>query len=294
LTAGIDGRPMDEFMMISRISKHFGKRKSILALIGPLMALALLFCAASPRADNYVNWKGGFWFAVPDHWEQVDYAIVDRYLSMMDTSRDIFNYEAVFAPATSRVFSQDAYLVVTFDSLGKLTPKEIDSVLTTIAETYSTVVEEAPIVNYMSDLKPGVPQVDRSKNAVTVISEMAYQPESMRKLWLYMRLNDRGLISLYFYSPDSTFKKNMPTFEEIVNSLSFTGLKEASAEELTFTQVGTESTGITSEPPALGGEAKSAGSGNWIPYVALALIVLYLIWRFALAPRTRKRKKDSV
>lgn len=253
------------------------------------LVVGFLFLTSSTRADNYINWKGGFWFALPDHWEQVNYAIVDRYLSMMDTSQDVFDYEAVFAPAESRMFAEDAYLVVTFDSLGKLTQKESDSVLTTIAKTYSSVIEEAPIVNYMSDLRPGRPQVDRAQKVVTVVSEMAYRPDALRKLWLYMRLDDSGLISMYFYSPDSTFKENMSTFEEIVNSLSFTGLKEASTEQLTFTDVGAGNPEAGVPQSSSGEGGKSGASGSWIPYVALALIVLYLIWRFAIAPRVRKK-----
>lgn len=260
-----------------------------MAVLSLALVLGLLFFASSLRADNYVNWKGGFWFALPDQWEQVNYAIVDRYLSMMDTSQDVFDYEAVFAPAESRMFAEDAYLVLTFDSLGKLTSKQADSVLTTIAQTYSSVIEEAPIVNYMSDLRPGRPQVDRANKVVTVVSEMAYRPDALRKLWLYMRLNDNGLISMYFYSPDSTFKENMSTFEEIVNSLSFTGLKEASSEELTFTDVGAGNPQAGAPQSSADEAGKSGSSGSWIPYVALILIVLYLIWRFAIAPRLRKK-----
>jgi len=275
--------------MTAHTNNRFRTGAPTFAVLLLALVVGLLFMASSPRADNYVNWKGGFWFAVPDQWEQVNYAVVDRYLSMMDTSRDIFDYEAVFAPAESRVFSEDAYLVVTFDSLGPLTQKQDDSILTTIAQTYSSVIEEAPIVNYMSDLRAGHPQIDRAKKVVSVISEMAYQPDAMRKLWLYMRLNDNGLISLYFYSPESTFKENMSTFEEIVNSLSFTGLKEASEEELTFTQVGAGSPDEGASEPSAGSEEKTGKSGNWIPYAALVVIVLYLIWRFAIAPKMRKK-----
>jgi hypothetical protein len=276
-------------MMIPYANDRFRAGAPFLITISLLLALGLLFLASSPRAENYVNWKGGFWFALPDGWEQVNYAIVDRYLSMMDTSRDVYDYEAVFAPAKSQMFAEDAYLVVTFDSLGTLTSKESDSVLTTIAQTYSSVIEEAPIVNYMSDLLPGRPQVDRAKKVVTVISEMAYRPDEMRKLWLYMRLDDSGLISLYFYSPEKTFKDNMPIFEGIVNSLSFTGLKEASSEELTFTDVGAGNPESGESKPSSGEAGKSGAGGSWIPYAALIVIVLYLVWRFAIAPRLRKK-----
>jgi hypothetical protein len=290
LTVDFDVRLFGEIMMISQMKRHSRIVTTTLTVVCPALMLALLFCASSVRANNYVNWKGGFWFALPDHWEQVNYALVDRYLSMMDTSKDIYNYEAVFAPATSQIFTQDAYLVVTFDSLGPLTTKQSDSVLTTIAETYSSVIEEAPIVNYMSDLRPGHPKVDRAKKVVSVISEMAYQPEALHKLWLYMQLNDSGLISMYFYSPDSTFKQNMSTFEEIVNSLSFTGLREASSEELTFTDVGAGKQAAGTSESSSGEGGTSSSSGSFIPYIALILIILYLLWRFAIAPRLRKKK----
>ncbi len=285
----IDAWLFGEGMMKSYAHNRFRLAAPFLAVFSLALVVGLLFFASAPRADNYINWKGSFWFELPDHWEQVNYAIVDRYLSMMDTSQDVFDYEAVFAPAESKMFAEDAYLVVTFDSLGELTPHEADSVLTTIAKTYSSVIENAPIVNYMSDLRPGRPQVDRAKKVVTIISEMAYRPDAMRKLWLYMRLNDRGLISMYFYSPDSTFKENMSTFEEIVNSLSFTGLKEASSEELTFTDVGAGNPEAGAPASSSGEGGKSGASGSWIPYVALGLIVLYLIWRFAIAPKLKKK-----
>jgi len=252
-----------------------------------MVVLLLAVSAAAPEAKNYVNWKGGFWLEFPDDWEKIDYRVVDRYLAASDTSRDIFNYEAVFAPLSPGYFIEDAYLVITFDSTGELNSKQIDSVLTAIAESYSTSIQEAPIVRYMSDLIPGRPQIDRDRKAVMVLSEMAYQPEAMKKLWLYMQINDVGLISLYFYSQDSTFERNRPVFESIVESLSFENLNEASQQELVFTDVtgGGEGSEFDSET----GSDENGGVGI-VPYLALILIVLYLLWRFAVAPRLRKNK----
>lgn len=253
-----------------------------------MLLLALLTLSASaPNAENYVNWKGGFWLEIPDDWEKVGYHIVDRYLAATDTSREVFDYEAVFAPGSAENFVEGAYLVITFDSTGELNAAEVDSVLTTIAESYSTSVQEAPVVQYMSDLVPGQPHVDREQRVVTVLSEMGFRPEAIRKLWLYMQLNDVGLVSLYFYSPDWTFEQNLPIFEEVVNSLSYENLEAASKEELVFTDVTGDEDGSGYDLDVSGDEGGGAGI---IPYLVLILIILYLLWRFAVAPRLRRKK----
>lgn len=254
-----------------------------------LTLTALTVCVSAPHAKNFVDWKGGFWLTFPDNWEKVDYRIVDQYLYMTDTSQQVFNYEAVYAPKESQVFAEEAYLVIAFDSTGPLTPRQTDSVLESIAASYSAVIDDAWIVQYMSDLVPGRPQIDRTEKTVSVLSEMAYSPEAMRKLYLYMRLNSVGLISLFCYSPDSTFERNKPIFDSIIKSLSFENLKEASKEELVFTDVG-------------GGDGSGAGfssetgkSSGWriIPYLVLIAVAVFLVWRIVIAPRMKKTKAPS-
>jgi hypothetical protein len=214
---------------------------------------------------------------------------------MTDTSREIYGYEAVYAPASNAVFMQDAYLVITFDSLGALSPTSADSILNTIAKTYGKEVFNAPIVNYMTDLTPGQPVVDRAAKAVSVLSEMAFRPEAKRKLWLYMRLNDRGLISLYFYSPDSTFSRNKPIFEKIIKSLSFDNLRQAAGnEQVTFTDVSGEKAQAPKTPSAdsLGEEATETSSGGGfirlLLYIILAAAIVFVAFRWLI----RIKKKD--
>lgn len=272
--------------------------KIIYVFFGAVMLLLTL--APDLSAENYVNWKGDFWFSLPDDWEKVDYRLVDRFLAYTDTSRDIFNYEAVFAPSASQLFSEDAYLVVTFEPTGPLSQTEADSILEAIAYTYSESVYDAPIVQLMSDLVPGQPKINKAERSISVLSEMAYRPDAMKKLWLFMKLNDKGLISLYFYSPDSTYEKNKPTFNEIVESLSFENLDEASEEEQpVFTSIGGDSLDDPDLPAGgvaadeTGTDADSGGVQSLILYAAVIIIVLGLIWILILAPRMRKKSTPS-
>jgi hypothetical protein len=264
------------------------------------VVLMLLATVPDLSAENYINWRGGFWFSVPDDWEKIDYRLVDRFLSFTDTSQDVFEYEAVYAPKSSPMFAADAYLVVTFDSTGFLSKAETDSVLASIADSYSTAVFDAPIVQLMSDLEPGKPKINRGNKTVSVLSELAYRPDAMKKLWLYMQLNDRGLISLYFYTPDSTYQQNKPIFDAIVTSLSFENLKEAAeGEKLVFTSIGGDS---LADPEAgtdaTGTEGAAATEGisnikDIILYAVIIIIAFGLIWNFIIAPRMKKKATPS-
>jgi len=265
-----------------------------------LMVMGLLMIGPGLSAENYVNWPGGFWFEIPEGWEKVDYRLVDAFLSMTDTSREALDYEALYAPTASALFSEDAYLVVTFDSTGPLSQKESDSILQDIAESYATDVYDAPVVQLLSDLVPGQPKMNRAERTVSVLSEMAYRPEMMKKLWLYMKLNDRGLISLFFFSLDSTYNQNKPIFDKVVSSLSFENLKDAAEQgKPVFTSVGGDNPGSPDLPAGrTGSEATGAAGGvsnirNVLLYAVVIIVVFGLIWNFVIAPKMRKKSTPS-
>jgi len=264
-------------------------------IIFVLLGLSLM--AMPGRAENYVNWKAGFWLTVPDDWQKVDYKIVDHYLALTDTSRDIYNYEAVFAPKSSNPFISEAYLVITFEKAGPYNKHESDSVLLSIAKSYSSDVYDAPIVNYMSDLRPGRPYVDYDKRTINVLTDMAYTPESRRRLWMFMQFNDLGMISLYFYSPDSSYTANRKIFERIVNSLSFDNLREAAGRDsVTFTDVAGKVQSPTTQAsnPVGSEEAKTSQPISsiltYIIIVVVAIIIFGVIWNFKISPKMRKKK----
>lgn len=250
--------------------------------------LMLVVAGSAIHAENYVNWKGGFWLSIPDSWEKINYNVVDRFLAYTDTTREVFQYEAVFATKTSRLFSEDAYMVITFDETGELTKRESDSILRAIAESYSEDVYDAPLVQLMTDLVPGKPKINLSEKSVSILTDMAYRPEAMKKLWLYMKLNDRGLISLYLYSADSTFAANKKYFDNIIGSLSFENLKEAANQaNLTFTEIkgGDGSAGATSFSDDEGGFLQSR-----LVYGLVVIVILGLVWNFIIAPRLKKKQ----
>jgi hypothetical protein len=263
-----------------------------------IATLLLLVSVSSVPAVNYVNWKGNFWFGVPEGWEKVNYIVVDRYLAMSDTSRDVFNYEVVYAPTEPQPFPSGAYVVVTFEEVGELSNKQADSILDIIASSYADDIFEAPIVNLMSDLVPGKPKINRAKRAISFLSDMAFQGGAIKKVWQYMRLNNKGLISLYFYSPDSIYSETKPIFDGIVSSLSFENLREAAkGENLKFTDVsGGENASAGTEGGLVDPDEAEAASGisrfkNILLLGIGLVIVVGLLWMTVIAPRMKKKQE---
>ncbi|MEE9443417.1 MAG: hypothetical protein V3V99_12200 [candidate division Zixibacteria bacterium] len=259
------------------------------------LLLIVLILAAGVYAGNYVNWNGGFWLNFPDDWEKVDYRIVDRIFLPTDSTSGTYNYEAVFAPKTSP-YLDDAYVVIAFDSIGTLSKQEADSLLKDISNTYKQDIYKSRVVDQMSDLIPGQPRLDLNDKSITVISEMAYRPEAMKKLMMHMKLNDIGMVTLYCYSPDSTFESDKAIFDSVIASLSFENLKEAAAqEELKFTDVGKYDS--LDNPSSSLSEEEAAEPvmrfKNWMLAGVIVIIAIGLIWNFVILPRRKKSKEDS-
>ncbi len=262
-----------------------------------IMALFLLVSVSAVSAENYVNWKGGFWLELPDEWEKVDYNVVDRILAVSDTARDAFMYEAVFAPLSSPTFISGPYLVITFDETGELSDKEAIEFLQSMASSFAQDVSEAPSVEKLSDLSPGIPTLNRKDKSVSVLTEMAFKSDAKTQLWMYMKLNSKGLMTLYMYCPDSIYNETKPVFEKMVSSLSFDKLKEAAGtEDAKFTDVRggvkpASSGGVICTDEDNGAQCILAFK-NWIFVGVGIVIVAGLIWNFVIIPR-RKKKKDS-
>jgi hypothetical protein len=161
----------------------------------------------------------------------------------------------------------DAYIVITFDSVGALTPEQAAAKLDSIAAVYSRQIYEAPVVQLMSDLVPGKPLVNHAERVMSVLTEMAYTPENKRLLWLYMRCNASGMISLYCYSRELTYQTNKPIFDAIINSLSFEDLQEAGRQNLVFTEV-KGGDGSPAATPMAGG---SSGRGTTVIIIGVAV-----------------------
>jgi hypothetical protein len=255
-----------------------------------LITLVLLCTGSLSSAENYVNWRAGFWVTIPDGWDKVGYEKVDFYLAQTDTSQGIFDYEAVFAPPGSEPFITGPYVVIRFDSTGHLSDEQVRARMQTIADNYSDEISETSIIDMLTELRPGTPEIDWKAKAISVLTKMAVSPDTEKMLWQYIRFVAQGYVTFYFFSPVETFDQNKQIFRDMVSSFSTENLKEAAgAQEYKFTDVSGGDSAASETPVDSSGavQKKSADNGmrTWMPWLVGGFIVLYLIWRFAFSSR---------
>lgn len=244
------------------------------------MAIAVLIgiiCVSAGSARNYVSLNGGFYIAYPDDWVQVDYNTVDVFLTINRAGSPIFNYEAVFAPDSSRPFIAGQYFILTLDTVGELDSQGIDSVLAEMEKTFGKGIKYYPVGDMQSDLKSRAPEYDRERKIVSVLSDIVYRGETQKKLLLMTKFYSRGIATFYFYSADSLFEQSRARFEEIVLSFSTEDIAAAfPPEEVSVADV---ETGETTED-----EKESSGYLT----VGAPIIVLFAIIIIVVARRRRR------
>jgi hypothetical protein len=200
-----------------------------------LILLALLlpvsFGADSASAETFVSSQGEFYFVYPEDWNQIDYNTVDYYLSVSAADSQAFDYEAAFAPDSSRPFHSGNYLILTFDEVGRLTDRQIDSVVNELSRSFDGNVSYLPTDDFLADLSSESVNYDRTKKLVSVLSNVFNQGEVARKnLWI-MRFCEKGIANFYFYSPVSSFRQSKAQFETILNSFSTENIEAAMPQE---------------------------------------------------------------
>ncbi|MDH4156792.1 MAG: hypothetical protein OEW00_05905 [candidate division Zixibacteria bacterium] len=196
-----------------------------------LVALSFMLNPGSGAAKNYVSFDGGFYIAVPDSWNQVDYGTVDAYLLRNRAQGTSLQYEATFAPAVSEPFFAGDYLFLNVDTVGELSAADIDSVLSELQEVFGAGVKYAPVGWELTDLKSSSPVYDADKKLVTILNDVVQYDQPLKKNLMVMKFYQRGIASFYFYCFDSTYERSRPVFMAIVESFSTENLEAVIPQE---------------------------------------------------------------
>ena len=256
---------------------HKGKQASLLATLLAIVAIVLAFSpAVSTR--NYVSLNGGFYFTFPDDWEQIDYNTVDVFLSRGQVSRDVYNYEAVFAPSSNSPFFDGNYLILTVDTVRDLTKEQKDSILNEFGHSFAKKFKYAPMRDYLVNLKSENPNYDREKQIASVLNEVSQKGELFKKNLLMLKFYEKGVARFFCYSPDSAFDASKTIFEQMINSFSTENIDAAFApEEVKMTEVEVENK-----------SDDKSGESHFIPIAVIVALVVVLI---TLIRRKRARQK---
>lgn len=248
-----------------------------------IVVLVVLTCVSAGSARSYVSLNGGFYISYPDDWVQVDYNTVDAFLAINDAGSPIFNYEAVFAPDSSRPFIDGQYFILTLDTVGELDSQQIDSVLDEMKQTFGKGIKYYPVGDIQSDLKSRAPEYDSEAKIISVLNDIVLRGKTQKQLLLMTKFYDKGIASFYFYSHDSLLEQSRSRFEEIVLSLSTEDIESAfPTEKVSMADV---EPGQTSGTGDEGSSILTLG----IPFTALFVVIIIVLAR----RRRRKAQRPS-
>jgi len=233
-----------------------------------MLTLGLLCTAGIAHAGTFVSFNGQFHFTYPESWQQVDYRTADYYLNEGRGEGETPAYEAVFVDGkASKVFAGQ-YLILTVDTVGELSQREIDSTLDVMAVDFNRSLVRVSTDSFLIGWDPEKLFYDSAHRAAAVVSELAGEDGSTRFNLMAVRFHKHGIANFFFYSPAEDFAGSLPAYKEMIISLSNENLQEALPHEKAKV-------------------AKVGGAGNTWKYLALAGGLLAIIVVAVLAFRKK-------
>ncbi len=234
-----------------------------------LLVLLVVVPASVGASQTYVSFKGNFYISYPDDWAQVNYELVDAFLLRNKAGKTILDYDAAFAVKDAPQFFSKAYLILTVDTVGAFTQKQVDSVLKKLSREFGEDVKYYPVADFLTDIKTNTPSYNKQTNTISILSDIIEQGKVIKKHLLVMKFYEKGIANFYFYSPVSTFEENKKVFEQIVSSFSTENVEAALPKE-------TVKVADIEIPDASGQNERQARKKIYL-YLGVALLLVILI-----------------
>jgi hypothetical protein len=193
-----------------------------------LLASSLVLAAgpSSAEANTFVSFNGQFLFSYPETWMQIDYTTAEYYLTRGKPDQEV-DFEAVFSVRETMVLFQGQYLILTVDTLGALTPEQIDSVVAVTSEEFKHPVKEVSSDAFMTGSCGDSILFDRGNGLLAVETAVQGNEASSRVNLLVMKFYPRGIANFYFYSPETEFAAALTDYRDMVMSFSTENLDQA-------------------------------------------------------------------
>jgi hypothetical protein len=256
---------------MTRTLRIVGAATSILA------AIFLLFPLSPVSAKTFISYNGQFHLSYPESWEQIDFRSVDFYLTQNNPNPSLLDYEAVFAPISTKPFYEEPYLLLTVDKIGESIGPVRDSVLASIAAGFSGHLDSVGSEQLLGRLVADQPLYVPDRQMIAVQTDIHEGRTVTKRNLLVVRFCQRGLVNFYFYAPDSLWTASLPTFFQIAQS---------------FTP-GTQPTDMPKETLKVADLSKedstSPGIGRYWPVPPGIIVILIAI----LAARRRRRRREE-
>ena len=250
------------------------------------MILIVLLCfSAQAEPKRYISFNGEFYFDYPDDWVQLDSRLVDHFLQLNKAGKTTLDYEAAFCPIASDPFWSGPYFIVSIDTAGNLSEKQIDSVLNNLSKLFGSGIKYFPVADFMTDLKSNTPSYDRDQKVITIINDIYEKQELLKRHLFAMKFYEKGIATFYCYAPDSIFDKSTVIFQDVLQSFTSGDIESVlPKEKLEIANLDESDVNKKSVPTD---NKESSNSGSLIAiYSGLFVVILIVIIR----AKKKKRK----
>jgi hypothetical protein len=226
-----------------------GRRFAALSII----VMVVFMLSAGVSADDFVSLKGKFKITYPKNWSQVDYATADMRIGQAGGD---LGYEAAFTCTDDPVVLDGRYIILTVDTAGELSARQIDSALNGVATDFGRSLRETSsdlfLINPPEDAVSYCPQL----KAAAVFNHLDAGTPTSRMNVVLRKFYDRGTADFYFYAPDTLITPGLADLRAVLSSFT--------TEDLTVTE---------GQPPSVGDIEKGETSSSTMPKMIILVIV---------------------
>lgn len=198
--------------------------------LGKIILISLLIAPIALEAAVFINWRAGYHIEYPDEWYHVSYQTVNIFLASQNVNRSEFVYDAVIAKQSDAPFFKVPYIFLIFQPVGQLDDAQIDSVLQSISEEYSTEYVERSLKTGKTKFMLSRPVYDASLKAVATRSRVT--SEFTDKMLLEIKkFYEKGIAIFLCFAPKEMYNDAEPIFISILNSFSTKDLEEVAPKD---------------------------------------------------------------
>jgi len=232
--------------------------------VGFVIPMILLALPGTVSADTFVSFNGQFHFSYPETWMQIDYTTAEYYLTRGKPDQAV-DFEAVFSVRETTVLFQGQYLILTVDTVGNLTPEQIDSVVAVTSNEFKLPVKEVSSDAFLVASCRDSILFDRAGGILSVETEVPGDSTSTRVNLLVVKFYERGIANFYFYAPAAEFSLGLPVYRETVASFSTENLEGA---------LGRDSVKVADVKGETGGAGKYLAIFGGLLAIALVILIV--------------------
>ena len=199
-------------------------RKTALSLVIFFIFLSMISARSSARDYTYYNSVNHYTLTVPDGWEEIPKAIIDKAvsnaMSQSSDKADFVDFDTGFHLKNKDYFEYPYILIQNHEiNTPSYNQIEKDLSISEMLDEFEKTSREYE--NLLSNASVKKPYLDKARNMVFMNAEADVQGIGEIKLLTTICLGRERAIRIFFYSPESEYLQNLPIFMSILDSFNY-------------------------------------------------------------------------